>query len=167
MKQSRTFLILALVVAVLALGIAYAAITSVTLNVNGNVLASAEQGNFKVSFIKDGTGAPSFNGKGTATLAITNDTTATMDVSGLSSIGDTLTATFTIKNTSDDLTATLVATPSNSNPEYFEVTPTLGSTTVDPVDGTTTLQVAVKLIKTPLADQKATIGIAIVATPSN
>lgn len=166
MKQSKTFLALAIVVAVLALGIAYAAITSVTLNVNGNVTATPDQGNFKIAF-DNVNNKPTFSGTGAATLTIVDGTHATMEVTGLTKVGDAMTATFTINNTSDDISADLVATPSNDNTEYFTVTATLGATTIGPKTGTTTVTVQVECIKTPIVEQKATIGVAIVATPNN
>jgi len=176
MKQQRTFLLLSVIVAVLVLGVAYAAITSVTLNINGNVLASAEQGNFKVAFATN----PTFDGTGTATVKVTSDTTATMDISGLSSVGDTMVVTYTIKNSSTDLWANLTNSVTNNNPEYFSVTAEFDGFYNDGYNSwdygsyvgyriapwdTMDLKVTVRLLKTPITEQKATIGVKVVASP--
>jgi len=161
MKQQRTFLLLSVIVAVLVLGVAYAAITSVTLNVNGNVLASAEQGNFKVKFVDD----PTFDGTGTAIVKVTSDTTATMDISGLTSVGDTMQVTYLIENTSADIYADLTKSVTNDNSEYFVVTSELSHERMVP-GSKAKLYVTIRLAKTPLVDQKAQIGVKIVADPS-
>ena len=50
MKNKRTLVVVALIVAAILLGIGYAAIANVTLNITGNVTASPDQTNFKVLF---------------------------------------------------------------------------------------------------------------------
>jgi len=50
MKQKRTFVTLLLVIAILCLGIAYAAISSVNLTITGNVSAIAAEGTVEVEF---------------------------------------------------------------------------------------------------------------------
>lgn len=168
MKQPKTFLLLSVIVAVLVLGIAYAAITAVNLTVTGNVTATPDQGNFKVAFGKadDESNKPTFSGTGTATLNVTGDLTATMDVTGFTKVNDEITVTFKILNTSDDISATLLAAdPTNNNTEYFEVTKNLDKSSIAAVNGVATLTVTVRCIKTPLESQSATIGVVVTATP--
>lgn len=50
MKKRKTFLGLILVIAVLVLGVGYAALTSVNFTINGTASATADQENFKVIF---------------------------------------------------------------------------------------------------------------------
>lgn len=131
MKKRKTFIGLAIFVAVLALGIGYAAVTGVTLNINGkaNVSANAD---FLVKFNKDGgtgthtsipahtitytvnqkevTEVPTINFKGVTHPVIegiyTDDTTATMTVY-LDSQNKKASATYQIINDSPELSATL------------------------------------------------------------
>ena len=156
----RNTLLLVLILAVLLLGTAYAALENITLNINGTVQATPDQSNFKVTFV----GSPSSSGDGSATLQLTSDTTATMNVYGLSVLGDKLTATFSIKNASSDLSAQLSSTVTNNNTTYFKVTPVLTTTDLEHGE-TTTLKVSVELIKTPITTQTDSIQINIVASP--
>lgn len=151
-----------LVIAVLLVAIGFAAIGARTLNINGTATAGTSQDNFVVKF----TGTPTTGGQGTTTATIdTNPINATMNVTGLTAKGDTATATYTISNESPDLSAALAATTTCSNTEYFKVTYNIASETVAK-GGNTTITVTVELIKTPIqADQEATIGVTITATP--
>ena len=70
-----------LVLAVILVAVAYAAITSTQLNINGTGNATAKQDNFKVEFI----GTPTTGGKGTtkATIDSSVKTNGTVTVNGL------------------------------------------------------------------------------------
>lgn len=88
-----------------------------------------------------------------------------MNVSKLTAKGDTATATYTIANTSADLSAVLSATTTNTNDEYFKITQNIAKATVAAGD-TATITVTVELIKTPITqDEETTIGVAITAEP--
>ena len=88
-----------------------------------------------------------------------------MNVNGLTAKGDTATATYTIENTSADLSAVLSATTTNSNTEYFKVTQNIAKATIGHGE-TTTITVTVELIKTPITqDEETTIGVDITAEP--
>jgi len=160
----KTFIFLSLIVAVLFLGVVYAAINNVTLNITGNVAATPDQGNFKVYF----TGTPAKSGNGTIAVALgsgSTPTTATMNVSGLTTAGQTATATFTIKNNSNDIDATLSHKITNSNSAYFTVNAAFASTSLAS-GGTTTITVEVKLNKTLVSsNQSKSITVAITAAP--
>jgi len=165
MRAQRTFLLLSVVVAVLLMAVAYAAISNVTLNITGNVAATADQGNFKVAF----TGTPSYTrASGTSSTATATMTasgqTATMNVSGMQTAGDTVVITYSIKNSSSDIGALLSATRTVSNTTYFSVSTSFGSTDL-PAGNTTTLTVTVKLIKTPLSNVSSTVTVNITASP--
>lgn len=156
MNKKKTFVGVALLVAVLMLGVGYAAIADVKLNVTGNVTANPSDANFKVEF----TGTPQKSTGVEASISETNKLEATIDVTGLTQAGDVATATYTIINNSEDLTANLTASViENSNDEYFKVTPTLASSSI--AKGvSTTLEVKVELIKTPVAgDETGTIKV--------
>ena len=159
MKQKRTFLVVALLVAALSLAVGYAAITK-NLAVTGSASATTNDDNFKVKF----TGTPTTSDANKVTASITSDLAATINVSGLTTTGDTATATYTIENFSAELGASLaVKTIENSNSEYFEVTASLANSAIAK-GATTTLTVTVKLLKTPVDKQTTTITVPVTAT---
>lgn len=147
--------------AVLIIGIGYAAINSIKLEITGQLAAAPSDANFTVKF----TGAdPSVEG-GNVLAKTTGDLTATLDVKGLTAKGQTATATYTIQNTSADLSANLTATTSNQNTEYFKVLTGFSETSIAKGE-TSTLTVTVELLKTPVdAEVKDTVGISITASP--
>ena len=155
-----------LLIAVILVGIAYAAITNVTLNINGTGSAQAGKDNFVVEFI----GEPTTGGKGTTTATINTSkrTEGTMNVEGLTAKGDTATATFTVQNSSQDLSADLTAKATSSNEDYFEVRCQIEDTTLK-AGATTELTVTVELLKTPIDETKedlsTNIGVSITAEP--
>ena len=154
-----------LVLAVILVAVAYAAITSTQLNINGTGNATANQSNFKVEFI----GTPTTGGKGTTTATIDSSvkTNGTVTVNGLTAKGDEATATYTIENTSKDLSAELTANVSkNTNTEYFDVKYNIAEPRTLEQGATTTITVTVTLIKTPIdTDPTSEIGITITANP--
>ena len=109
MKKRKTFIAMALVIAVLVLGVGYAAISNITLNVNGtaNVTANAD---FNVEFDTDHTVDVETGAAG----AYTNTTTATMTVN-LDSNTKTTSAIYKIDNTSSELSANLTAKVTNDD----------------------------------------------------
>ena len=160
MKNKKTIIALTILLAVLALGIGYATITNITLNITGSAAATASGDNFKVKF--DSTVTPTGTN---ATGTITGDRTAEITVSGLTTRGNAATATYTVKNESTDLGATLSANVTgNTNPTFFDVDCSFGTTTLTP-GGSTTVTVTVTLLKTPATDQTGTVAIALVAEP--
>ena len=152
--------------AIILVAVAYAAITSTQLNINGTGNATANQSNFKVEFI----GTPTTGGKGTTTATIDSSvkTNGTVTVNGLTAKGDEATATYTVKNQSADLSADLTAEATSSNEEYFEVLCTLEKTTLKAQEETT-LKVTVRLLKTPIDETKENlrtdIGVTVTAEP--
>lgn len=162
-RNTRAVVGLVLLIAVLLVAIGYAAITAVTLNINGSAQATPEQTNFTVKF--SGTPTVSDSSKVVAVINQQDQLKATMNVNGLTAKGDTATATYTIENTSADLSAVLSATTTNSNTEYFKVTQNIAKATIGHGE-TTTITVTVELIKTPITDGiESTIGVIIDANP--
>lgn len=161
MNKKKTFVGMALLIAVLVLGVGYAAITDIPLFVNGTATANASDSDFSVKF--DKTAAITKSDENLVTKAEIDaeddtDLTATLTVENLTTTNNTASATFTIKNYSADLKAGLTATVYNEDgttaysDDYFSVTPTFGATTLNVNDtegNSTTLTVEVKLIKTP------------------
>lgn len=163
MSKNKTIVGIVLLIAILLVAIGYAAITTVQLNISGQAQATPNQSNFSVKF----TGEPEVSDplKVTAELSDSDELKATMNVTGLTAKGDTVTATYTIENTSSDLSAALTAETTNSNTEYFNVSYKISQPTITAGE-TTTITVTVELIKTPVtADESSTIGVIITSTP--
>ena len=163
MTKTTKIVGLVLIISVLIVGLGYAAIQNITLNIAGTAKADPSQANFTVKF----SGEPTVSGSGKTTAAVTNDLNATMNVTGLTAKGETETATYTIQNTSADLTAEITAKTSNSNAEYFKVEYSFNGDKTSLAKGeATTVTVKVTLIKTPIEDQvSSTIGLQITASP--
>lgn len=132
MKKRNTFIAMAILLAVLILGIGYAAVSNVTLNINGeaNVKANAD---FTVVFDQEHTVVKSTTDtiawtttdmKPVVAGAYTDDLNATMTVY-LDKDHRTASATYKIDNKSEELGSTLTAavTPVDGEyADYFEIT---------------------------------------------
>ena len=131
MKKKNTFLGVALLIAVLVLGIGYA-LTINGLNVTGTATATEDGSNFKVIFTAADTDDDTVNAEIDASDP--EKKTAIMDVT-LGKVGDSVSAWYTIENTSaNGITAVLdpskVTLTSTGGAEfdntYFDVTYSLG-----------------------------------------
>ena len=161
MKRTNRIILTVVIVAMLVLGVGYAAIQNITLNITGTAAADPSQSNFKVMF----SGTPTVSDETYVTAAVTNDTNATINVEGLTKVGDVASATYTIQNASTDLSADLAVSTTNDNPEYFTLTSELEETSLVAGEATT-LTVTVELTKTPVEESvSATIGVQLEAMP--
>ena len=161
MSKTNKIVIMALLAATLLLGIGYAAIQNIALNISGTAAADPSQSNFKVMF----TGTPEVSDSTYVTAGITNDTNATINVSGLTKKGETVSTTYTIQNASTDLSSDLSFATTNSNTEYFTISSELAKTSLTAGEATT-VTVIIELIKTPLSESvSSTIGVQLTATP--
>ena len=114
MKNRKKMITTALIVLVLLLGVGYATVSSVNLNING----SAKAGSKELQVFYDGTNSGT-SAKVTAISSPVNTRAATFTVENMT-IGETVTMTFEVKNYETDVNATLAA-PSvtqNTNQEY-------------------------------------------------
>lgn len=141
MKRKNTFIIIALLLAVVALGVGYAASTG-TWIVNGT--ATAEAGDFDVAFTAVNEEAEDY-------ASVESDTVAKMDVS-LKEVTDSQSATFTITNKSAkgigaSIPEVVVTYDDGTEVEskYFNVTTELSSNTIASDGGEVTLTVTVEL----------------------
>ena len=161
MVKRSTVLLIAILAVVMALGVGFAAITSTQLNITGNTTATPDQANFKVKFLEE----TQVSDPGKVTAEVTGDTTATINVQGLSAKGDKVTATYKVKNFSDDLSADITLAIGNNNEEYFSTTAVLGQDSLTAGEETTAV-VTVELVKTLItSDETAKITAIIEATP--
>ena len=166
MKNTKRVIGGVVLIAIMMIVTTYAVVTNVTLKIKGTGDAQASKDNFIVEFI----GEPTTGGKGTisATINTSKRTEGTIDVTGLTSKGDTAIAIYTVKNSSRDLSADLTAKATSSNEDYFEVSCKIEDTTLK-AGATTELTVTVELLKTPIDETKenlnADIGVSIIAEP--
>ena len=160
MRKTNKIIISVVIIIFLILGIGYAAIQNVTLNIAGTASADASQSNFKVMF----TGTPVVSDSSLVTASITDDTNATINVRGLTTKGETLTAEYMVQNVSTDLSADLSVATVNSNAEYFRITSELAKTSLTAGE-VTTLTLTIELIKTPLTEVSSTIGTQLESMP--
>ena len=144
-----------ILIAIVVLGVGYAAISSVNLIINGNTTTSVNQNNFKVHF----TGAHGITGStgvsGTSNIDSQDDTKAIFDVTGLTKVGDYAEAVYTVRNDSNSIGAEITLNLTNSNSEYFKVTETILDNKLQAGEETTA-KVRVEMIKTPVTDSVST-----------
>ena len=165
-KNKKTLqIVLLVVIAVVTLGIGYAAISAVNLIINGNATASVNQENFKVHFTQAQSITGSTGASGTSSIDAQDDTKAMFDVTGLTKVGDYAEAVYTVRNDSNGVGAEISLSVSNSNSEYFKVTETILDNKLQAGEETTA-KVKVEMIKTPITDSVSTsITATLVATP--
>ena len=152
MKNRRNVVIAFMIVAVMLLGIGYAALSD-TLDITGsadvNQSAAEEAFNEDVYF-----SAAAANETGnTASVNADNNDKASFTAATLKGKGDKVTFTFTIKNDGDvdaNVTPKLNATLGNTNTEYFTISSDWdGATKTLSAHSEITYTVTVELIKTP------------------
>ena len=162
MKNRKKMITTALIVLVLLLGVGYATVSSVNLNING----SAKAGSKELQVFYDGTNSGT-SAKVTAISSPANTRAATFTVENMT-LNETVTMTFEVKNYETDVNATLAA-PSvtqNANRDYFQVTTSCDKTTLNAGE-TATITVNVKLIKTPVSEEagSTTVTVEMAASP--
>ncbi len=162
--------VLVILVAILVLGVGYAAISNVTLVVDGNATATADPNNFVVKFDQQSTFSAPTKVPTTATVTQRriDDTHATYSITGFTKAGETVTMDFPIVNESDTLNASLSAeVTTHNNDEYFTVSQELSSPTAA-AGGSSTLSVTITVNKTPITQDETVRGVVTVtATPVN
>lgn len=161
-KKSKTIVGVVLVIAVLLIAVGYAMISSITLNINGTASGDGNQENFKVLFTDVTKSSENVE-------ASVSGLTGTMKVTGLTTLGDEETATFTIANQSTDINANVSAVidPNTAiNTEYFDISFTGGNETIN-AGSTSTITVTVRLVKTPIEDVSTSFNIKLTAEPTS
>ena len=150
--KNRKSLIAVLLVAVMLLGIGYAALTD-TLDITGsadvNQSAAEEAFNEDIYF----SAAVANEAGNTASVNADNNDKASFTAKTLKGKGDKVTFTFTIKNDGDvaaTVTPKLNASLGNTNPEYFSLTSDWdGDSKVLAANSEITYTLTVELLKTP------------------
>lgn len=162
MKNRKKMITTALIVLVLLLGVGYATVSSVSLNINGTSKAETKE----LQVFYDGTNSGT-SAKVTAISSPAKAREATFTVENMT-LEETVTMTFEVKNYEKDVNATLAA-PSvteNTKSEYFQVTTSCDKTTLNAGE-TATITVNVKLIKTPVSEEagSTTVTVEMAASP--
>lgn len=152
MKNRKTVVVAFLLVAVMLLGVGYAALTDV-LDITGT--ADVNQSAAEESFNEDiyFSAAKANEDGNTASVNADNNDKASFTAKTLKGKGDKATFTFTIKNAGDlDVTVTPVLNASlgNTQPEYFAVTSDWAGQTKELASSAEiTYTITVELLKTP------------------
>ena len=193
-KSKEGKLFLAIIVAVLILGVGYAAITAIPLIINGSATAKAtatdedfivhfndfDQNSTYIVYSEDA-GSDSFTqtfdtvkhitaGSNTtdksASITVANDRlSADIAVSNMTNIGDKVVLTIPVINESNGINADLSIDIENNNSEYFNVTSETATNTLN-AGGTTTISVTVEVIKVPEDnDVEGTFTVTLTADP--
>lgn len=176
MKGSKAFYLLAVVSAVLIIGVAYAAIQDIPLTVSGTASsgATSEGSHFNVEFT--GGALDTENSKSGLTTSFdgTAGQTGKFTVSGLTEVGDKATIVFTIENKSTDLEAVLngstkaITASVEGATTYFDVSDaTFESTRLGVANSntdSTTLTLAVELLKPSVSGKSVTVEVSFNAT---
>ena len=162
MNNKKSFLILALLV--FFLGIGYAVVSSVGLEIGGT--ANVENADLKVAF--NGDTEVSNEQKVTAT-AVDDSLSATILVKDLQ-LNEVVTATYYIKNKESDVKASVIVSDiENDKSNFFEVTTDVDNTpkTIDAL-GVESITITIRLVKTPIntEDSKANIKVVLTASPT-
>ena len=166
MKNRRNVVIAFMIVAVMLLGIGYAALSD-TLDITGsadvNQSAAEEAFNEDIFF----SAAVANETGNTASVNADNNDKASFTANTLKGKGDKVTFTFTITNDGDvaaDVTPKLNATLGNTNPEYFSITSDWGGATKTlDAHSEITYTVTVELLKTPTVTISGSFLIELVA----
>ena len=161
MRKTSKIILVTIIETSILLGLGYAAIQNITLNITGTATGITSQDNFKVRFTRVTDISDAVN----VTASVNTDTTASINVTGLTEKGQSVTATYEIENQSNDLSSDLNVNTTNSNTEYFVITSRLNKTSLMAGEKTT-VTVTVEMIKTPIdGSVTSNVGVNLTAIP--
>ena len=167
MKNKKSLLGLGLFALILVLGVGYAVISDVELTFGGSA-KGIDEAELKVDIVSVND-TKSGSATVTHTLGAGHVKADTFTITDMT-LNETVTMVYTIGNRETDIDATLeeAVTLSNNNTEYFEASYKIDNASVK-AEGTTTVTVTVKMIKTPVVDEKniANISFKLNAKPVN
>ena len=185
-KRKNSKIVLGLLLAVIGLGIGYAAIAGVSLLVSGTASVKSSDGNFVVRFVRNDANETAIenptenaitivghNANETLmdvsgmTASIEDDTHATFAVGELDEVGEYVEFTYMVVNESDGIDAMLSfdVADVNDGEKYFEITKTVDKAIIGE-DEVATVKVKVVLIDRPVVDDfDASFELTLNATP--
>ena len=165
MKKKKSLLSLGILALVLVLGVGYAAVSAVGVTIGGTATV-------KDAVLKVDIDSVTETKTGAAVVTHTmkeHDTADTFTITDMV-LNEEVVITYTIANHETDVAATLAESVelSNTNKEYFNASYNITNENIA-AGGTTTVDVTVKLVKTPVeeADNKATISVSLEAKADN
>ena len=105
-REKQLQIVVFVLIAIITLGIGYTAISSIILTITGHATADVDDANFKVHFDRNVEPTMTVN-MGSAYIDTNDDKVASIEVTGLTKIGDSATAEYTIINESNGIGAQL------------------------------------------------------------
>jgi len=185
-RRKNSKIMLGLLLAVIGLGIGYAAIAGVNLLVNGTATLKSSDANFNVRFVKNDANETAIENPTENAIRVVghNADETLMDVSGMSAsveddthatfaagaldeVGEYVEFTYTVVNESDGVDAMLSfdIADVNNGEDYFEVTKSVTKSVISEGE-TANVTVKVKLINRPVVDDfDASFTITLTANP--
>lgn len=173
MSKQKRLILLIILLAVLLMGIGYAALSNVTLTINGSASAVKDDENFKVYFTGENTKKSSEDPSTNVEVTVAaQSTTAQVDFSGLVKKYDEEYAILEIENASNDVDAQSinVAVTSTGNTNVIEASAIMCDATGNAITdyavasgSKTYVKVSAKLLQTPTSDSNITITATITA----
>lgn len=167
MNKKKSMTGLFIILAVLFIGIGYAAVSNVTLTINGNARVNPGDSSFNVHFPYVGGQANTITGTAGGGYTVTantvakytSETTGTIDAMDFTKKDEYIDFPFVIKNDSDELGATIAAADVSisAGNTYLQAELAPGFTTLNIAHGSQgTVTIRVKCLKTPTAVQDLT-----------
>lgn len=163
MKNRKTVVVAFLLVAVMLLGVGYAALTDI-LTINGS--AKVEQTAAEEAFNEDiyFSAAVANETDNDASVNPDNNDKASFAANTLKGMGDTATFTFTIQNAGDVAATVTPVLTSNDQTDYFAVTNDWEAAEVLAAGGEITYTITVELRKTPTEAIRGSFEVELTAT---
>lgn len=173
MKKQKRVIMGVIVLAILLMGIGYAAYEATELTIGGTASATAKQENFKVYFTGESTVVSTEDNVEVAVTAET--TTANVTITDLSVKGDTEHAILQIKNGSVDIDATSVnVTAEGTDANGIDIEAVMCNANGEEITdysvasgAFTYVKVSATLTETPTENVSATIDVTLTAEPKN
>ena len=190
MSKTTKVLLGVIIAAVIIIGVAYAAVAQIDLQIAGSAEAIIADDNFDVCFVSEADGntmkttvtenVGGSNKAITATPTISADPNdksrkATLEVSGFDVVGDEIEATYIIKNNSIAATDAILSVDvkgageyASNFEEYFEISdPVIADPRIGPTESTTvTFTVKLARINVNNAEHKTEFTVDLKATPA-
>ena len=185
-RKKKSKILLGLLIAVITLGIGYAAIAGVNLLVNGTAAIKSSDGNFFVRFVKPIASETAIENPVESAITISghnaddslmdvsgmsasveDDTHATFNAGSLDEVGEYVEFTYTVVNESNGIDTMLSfdIADENDGEDYFEITKSVTKSVISNGE-TANVTVKVKLINRPVVDDfNATFTITLTANP--
>ena len=173
MNKRKKIILVVILLAVLLMGIGYAALANVTLTINCKATATVDQENFKVYFTGENTKKSDETGTNVDVTVAAKANTATVNFSGLTKKDDEKFAILEIINDSNDVDAESITVAINSTEataNVIEATAIMCDSNGDAISdysvlsgSKTYVKVSAKLLQTPTEDVESTLTATITA----